>query len=241
MPGTHSTEYYWVVDGVPRPSSRVVVATGNSPLTPLTAATTDVAPHRRSPGLGVPDHRRRGFGRASARLGWGFGGAPAGLRRGFGGALAGLRRTGAARLRRGSGEAPADGCGVRSAASWLTRCASCAPLPQPTPSGCPALDVVQPPSGCPALDVVHPPSGCPSLGVVQPPSGCPALGVVQPPSGCPVLGVVQPPRGARPWVWSNPLGMPGPGCGRTASAVCPGTLREPSWTRHDRGCGNGAQ
>src|SRR5690625_1640533 len=70
------------------------------------------------------------------------------------------------------------------------------------------------------------------------PSGCPVLGVVQPPSGCPVLGVVGPPRGARSWVWSNPLGAPGPGCGpppsgqrflcrgRTASVVCPGTLRE---------------
>ena len=45
------------------------------------------------------------------------------------------------------GGAPPDESGVRSAASWLTRCASCAPLPQPTPSGCPDLGVVQPPGG----------------------------------------------------------------------------------------------
>src|SRR5690625_2013814 len=35
------------------------------------------------------------------------------------------------------------------------------------------------------------------------------------PSGRPTLGVVQPPGGARVWVWSNPLGVPGPGCGPT--------------------------
>src|SRR5690625_3020135 len=80
------------------------------------------------------------------------------------------------------GAVPSGEFGVRSAASWLTRCASCAPLPQPTPSGCLVLGVVEPPSGHRFLRR-----------------------------------------------------------GRTVSAVCPGTLREPSWTRHDRGCGNGSQ
>src|SRR5699024_6025949 len=54
------------------------------------------------------------------------------------------------------GAVPPETCGVRSAASWLTRCASCAPLPQPTPSGCPVLGVVQPPWGCLVLGVVQP-------------------------------------------------------------------------------------
>src|SRR5690625_4313336 len=66
------------------------------------------------------------------------------------------------------GAVPSGESGVRSAASWLTRCASCAPLPQPTPSGCPSPGVVQPPGGARSW-VWSNPLGCPVLGVVQPP------------------------------------------------------------------------
>src|SRR5690625_446686 len=103
------------------------------------------------------------------------------------------------------GPAPPDKPSVRSAASWLTRCTSCAPLPQPTPSRCPTLSVVQPPGNAQSW-------------------------VWSNPLGCPVLGVVQPPSGHRSLHR-----------GRTASAVYPGTHREPPRTRHDRGCGNGSQ
>src|SRR5699024_7178046 len=54
------------------------------------------------------------------------------------------------------------------------------------------------------------------------------------PWGCLVLGVVQPPGGAWSWVWSNPLGVPGLGCGPTAWGVSrhpPGTAADPPRAR----------
>src|SRR5690625_4919773 len=49
------------------------------------------------------------------------------------------------------GAVPSGESGVRSAASWLTRCASCAPLPQPTPFGMPGLGCGRTPWGMPGL------------------------------------------------------------------------------------------
>src|SRR5690625_5367969 len=60
------------------------------------------------------------------------------------------------------GETPTEQRGVRSAASWLARCAHCAPLPQPRGSR-----FVELPGGC-----LHT-TPAPNPGTLQKPCSCP--------------------------------------------------------------------
>src|SRR5699024_10376372 len=73
------------------------------------------------------------------------------------------------------GAIPSGEFSVRSAASWLTRCASCAPLPQPTPFGVPEPECGPTPFGVPEPECGPTPLGVPGLGCGPTPFGAPVL------------------------------------------------------------------